>query len=132
MKRRPPVPGGRLEYAILRAVWSSGTTSAREIHAHVGAPRGLVYTTVAKVLDRLRAKGLVSRRRIGKAFWYTSTVPRRATERARATEMLRRLLGSEPEPAIATLVEAIEAIDPELVDELSRQVAARRRSRRGW
>ena len=131
MKRVPPVPGGQLEYAILRVVWTSGTASAREIHTHVGAPRGLVYTTIAKVLDRLHAKGLVSRRRVGQAFWYTSKLPRQAIERARATEMLRRLLGPEPHPAIATLVDAIEAIDPDLMDELSRQVAARRRSRRG-
>ena len=131
MKRLSPVPGGQLEYAVLRAVWSSGTASAREIHTDVGAPRGLVYTTIAKVLDRLCAKGLVSRRRIGKSFLYTSKVPREAIERARATEALRRLLGPEPHPVIATLVDAMEDIDPELIDELSRQVAARRRSRRG-
>lgn len=125
-----PLPGGDLEYAILADVWDRGTASAREIHSRVGEPRGLVYTTVAKVLDRLHAKGLVARRRVGKAFIYTATVPRERIEHARASATLRRLLGSEPQPAIATLVDAIEDIDPELVDELSRQVAARRRSRR--
>ena len=131
MKRLPALPGGDLEYAVLVAVWERGTISGREIHTRIGAPRGLVYTTVAKVLDRLHAKGLVVRRRTGNAFVYTAKVPRERIERARASATLRRLLGSEPEPAIATLVEAIEAIDPNLVDELSRQVAARRRSRRG-
>lgn len=125
------LPGGDLEYAILAAVWESRTISGREIHTRIGAPRGLVYTTVAKVLDRLHAKGLVARRRAGKAFVYTARVPRELIERARASESLRRLLGSEPEPAIATLVDAIESIDPDLIDELSRQVAARRRSRHG-
>jgi hypothetical protein len=32
---------------------------------------------------------------------------------------------------MATLVEAVESIDPELLNELARQVEARRRSRRG-
>jgi predicted transcriptional regulator len=131
MKRLPSLPGGDLEYAILAAVWDSGTISGREIHTRIGVPRGLVYTTIAKVLDRLRIKGLIARRRVGKAFVYTARVPRERIEHARASETLRRLLGPEPEPAIATLVDAIEAIDPDLVDELSRQVAARRRSRRG-
>jgi predicted transcriptional regulator len=115
----------------MTAVWDRGTISGREVHTRIGAPRGLVYTTVAKVLDRLRAKGLVTRRRVGRAFVYTASVPRERIEHARASETLRRLLGPEPEPAIATLVEAIETIDPELVDELSRQVSARRRSRHG-
>ena len=129
--KQPHLPGGALEYAVLTAVWDSDSPSVRDIHARVGQPRGLVYTTIAKVLDRLCAKGLISRQRIGKAFVYTSKVPRERIERARAGDTLRRLLGPEPQPAMATLVEAIETIDPDLIDELSRQVAARRRSRRG-
>jgi BlaI family transcriptional regulator, penicillinase repressor len=131
MAQGPALPGGDLEYAVLAAVWAAGSASAPDIHTQIGEPRGLAYTTVAKVLDRLRAKGLLARRRVGKAFVYTAKVPRDRIERARAGDTLRRLLGPEPVPAIATLVDAIEAIDPELIEELSRQVAARRRSRRG-
>jgi BlaI family transcriptional regulator, penicillinase repressor len=129
--RLPLLPGGELEYAVLSAIWEAGSASAPDIHATVGLPRGLAYTTVAKVLDRLRTKGLVARRRLGKAFVYTARVPRQQIERVRAGDAIRRLLGSEPVPAIATLVEAIQEIDPDLIDELSRQVSARRRSRRG-
>jgi predicted transcriptional regulator len=129
--RIPLLPGGELEYAVLSAIWDAGSASAPDVHATVGVPRGLAYTTVAKVLDRLRTKGLVARRRAGKAFVYTARVPREEIERVRAGNVIRRLLGSEPVPAIATLVEAIQNIDPDLIDELSRQVSARRRSRRG-
>ena len=45
-------------------------------------PRGLAYTTVAKVLDRRRAKGLLTRRRAGKAFVYTAKIGREQIERA--------------------------------------------------
>jgi predicted transcriptional regulator len=127
----PSLPGGELEYAVLSAIWGAGSASAPDVHMTVGIPRGLAYTTVAKVLDRLRAKGLLARRRVGKSFVYTARVRREHIERVRAGDALRRLLGSEPVPAIATLVAAIEDINPDLVDELSRQVTARRRSRRG-
>jgi BlaI family transcriptional regulator, penicillinase repressor len=131
MVRIPPLPGGELEYAVLAAVWDAGSASAPDVHANVGVPRRLAYTTVAKVLDRLHTKRLLARRRVGKAFVYTAKVPREHIDRARAGDLLRRLLGPEPVPAIATLVDAIEAIDPDLIAELSRQVAARQRSRRG-
>jgi BlaI family transcriptional regulator, penicillinase repressor len=131
MKRDTPLPGGRLEYRVLAALWDLGSASARDIHERVGEPGGLVYTTTAKVLDRLYAKGLVSRERAGKAFVYCPTKPRSVIESARATKNLREILGSTPRPAVATLVEAVESIDPELLDELARVVAMKRRARGG-
>lgn len=128
---RASLPGGDLEYAVLSALWDLGRASAREIHDVVGEPVGLVYTTIAKVLDRLHEKGLVERVREGRAFVYRATATRNRIDKARASTSLRRLLGPEPRPAIATLVAAVEAIDPELLDELGRAVAARKRARRG-
>ena len=112
-------------------LWELGTASAPDIHRRVGEPSGSVYTTTAKVLDRLHAKGLVSRVRVGKAFVYKPTLARKVVERARVKQVLGRILGPEVRPAIATLVDAVESLDPELLDELARQVEARRRSRRG-
>ena len=131
MKRHIAIPGGDLEHAVLLTLWELGTATTREIHARVGEPDGLVYTTTAKVLDRLHIKGLVSRRRSGKAFVYEPTMDRKVVEGARAKSLLRAMLGGQPRPAMATLVEAVESIDPDLVDELARVVAARRKSRHG-
>ncbi|HXJ19043.1 MAG TPA: BlaI/MecI/CopY family transcriptional regulator [Polyangia bacterium] len=124
-----PIPGGKLEYAVLAAVWELGSASAREIYDRVGVPLGLVYTTTSRVLDRLQAKGLVSRDKTGKGFVYQARVARREVDRARLSHALSHVLGEQPRPALASLVDAIEAIDPGLVDELARAVEARRRSR---
>ena len=129
--RQLRLPGGDLEYAVLAKLWELGITSAREIHAAVGAPAGLVYTTTAKVLDRLHEKGLVTRERKGKAFVYRAKVAREVVEHARARNLLSRLLGARPHTTVAALVEAVESIDPRLLDELERAVAARRRSKHG-
>lgn len=126
-----PLPGGDLEYAILAKLWELGTASARDIHGYVGEPAGLVYTTTAKVLDRLHDKGLVARVRKGKAFSYRAKIARDVVERARARTALSRLLGSRPHAAVAALVEAVESLDPDLLGELEKAVAARRRSQHG-
>ena len=125
------LPGGELEYAVLAALWELGPASARAVHERVGEPRELVYTTTAKVLDRLHDKGLVSRKKSGKAFVYRAKVGRSVIEQARATDVVTKMLGDEPRPAMAALVSAVEAVDPKLLDELERLVAARRRSGRG-
>ncbi len=130
MNRRYRPPGGSLEYAVLAALWDLGSATARDLHDRVGASDGLVYTTTAKVLDRLYAKRLVSRRPLGRTFVYKPTVAREVVDHQRTTTALHTLFGSEPRPAIAMLVDAVEAIDPDLVDELAR-VVRRRRQRRG-
>ena len=125
------LPGGELEYAVLFSVCELGAASARDVHLQVGAADGLAYTTITKVLDRLHVKGLVSRQRKGMAFVYRPRLARRVIELARARVSLRTLLGPTPRPAVATLVDAMESLDPQLLEELDRAVIARRGKRDG-
>jgi BlaI family transcriptional regulator, penicillinase repressor len=131
MARRFDLPGGDLEYAVLSALWNLGAASGPDVHRAVGEPRGLVYTTTAKVLDRLREKSLVRRKRDGRSFTYQALAGRETVTQARAKDIVTRVLGDAPLPAMAALVDAVEAVDPELVDELERMVAERRASRGG-
>jgi BlaI family penicillinase repressor len=130
MNRDRPLPGGRLEYAVLVAVWQGGAISGRELHDRVGVPLGLVYTTTARVLDRLHAKGLVAREKDGKIFRYRASASRSEIDRARLARTLSSILVEGPRPALATLVEVLEEVDPGLLDELTRTISALRRSGR--
>lgn len=125
------LPADDLEYAVLAELWQLGAASVRELHDRLGARQGLVYTTTAKVIDRLRQKGLVQRQRRGNAFVYRSRVAREEVERARARNAVTRLLGATPRAAVAALVEAVDNVDPELLEELERAVRARRRTKDG-
>ena len=125
------LPADDLEYAVLAELWRLGTASVRDLHERLGAPQGLVYTTIAKVVDRLREKGLVQRQRRAGSFLYRPRVAREEVERARARSAISRLLGATPRAAVAALVEAVDAVDPSLLDDLERAVAARRRSKSG-
>jgi BlaI family transcriptional regulator, penicillinase repressor len=123
------LPGGKLEYAVLAALWESGVSSVRDIHRRVGVPLGLVPTTTARVVDRLQAKGLVSRKKNGRHFDYRASAFRPEIDRARLSAALSECVARAPSPAMASLVEAIESIDPSLLDELAQAVDRRRRSR---
>jgi predicted transcriptional regulator len=120
------LPGGELEYAVLYSVCDLSVASVRDVHRRVGNVRGLAYTTIAKVLERLHVKALVTRERKGVTLVYCPRVDRKDIELARARASLGKLLTSGLRPAMATLVEAIESMDSTLIDELERAVAARR------
>src|ERR1700722_1732304 len=127
------LPSDDLEYDILAKLWELGVGSVRELHEQLGERDGLVYTTTAKVVDRLREKGLIERKPRGWAFIYHPRVAREEVERARACKTGSRLFGASPTPhaAVAALVDAVDAVDPKLLDELERIVIARRRSKDG-
>src|ERR1700704_1408114 len=107
MTRDRPLPGGKLEYAVLVAVWEGGAVTVRELHERVG--------------ERVKE---------GRAFRYRATVFRHDIERARLTRTLSSVLVGGTRPALATLVEVMEEIRPGLVDELMATIDAIRRSRR--
>jgi len=131
VKRALPTLSGTLEYAVMVALWELRVATTPEVHERVGRSAGLAYSTTATVLDRLHAKGCCSRLRVGKTYSYRPAIAREEVDRARAEETLGRLLGDDPLPAIASLVDAVESLDPDLLDELARVTAERRGSRRG-
>ncbi len=124
------MPGGDLEYTVLVALWDLGCATVREIHDRVSKANGLAYTTTGKVVDRLLAKRLISRHREGNAYVYGPAIRRSTVDRFRAKSAFDRLLATDPRPVLASLVDAIVTIDPELLDDLSEELK-KRRSRRG-
>jgi predicted transcriptional regulator len=130
-EREPVLPGGHLERALLSALWVRSEATARELYDDVEGGRGIVYTTVAKVLDRLVDKGMVERRRFERRYRYRARVRQEETRRAMARGLIEQLADGGPRPAVAALVGALEDVSPDLLDELAAELAARRRRRDG-
>jgi predicted transcriptional regulator len=67
---------GPLERAIMDAVWDrQGDFTVRDLLDVPGARRR-AYTTVMTVADRLWRKGLLARKRVGRAYVYRARVSR--------------------------------------------------------
>jgi len=56
-----------LELLCLNALWTLGEGNVRDVRQIVVRTRPLAYTTIMTVLDRLVRKGMLSRRKIGRA-----------------------------------------------------------------
>jgi predicted transcriptional regulator len=59
-----------LELECLSALWPMGEGTVRDIHRALAASRPRAYTTVLTIMDRLEQKGIVARRKVGRAFHY--------------------------------------------------------------
>jgi predicted transcriptional regulator len=122
---------GPLEIQALEALWSRGQESSvsdlRELFP------GVAYTTLMTTLDRLYKKGVLSRRKMGRAFVYLPLSSREVLEQSLAHDALDTLLGSFGTPTgirplLSTFVDAVSRKDQILLDELEALVRARRRS----
>lgn len=120
---------GRLEAAVLDHLWSGGAGNVREVHAAVGAPRGISPNTVHSTLERLVRKGLVERRKRGRAFDYCARVSRREWMAHSLAEVAAELPGTRAEIVLAAFIDVAERAGSAQLEELERLVRERRRER---
>ena len=63
-----------LELECLSALWPMGEGTVRDIHGRLTGARARAYTTVLTIMDRLAHKGIVTRRKVGRAYWYRANL----------------------------------------------------------
>jgi predicted transcriptional regulator len=120
---------GALEREMMEIVWTADEITVRDACVRLSSP--VAYTTAMTTLDRLYKKGLLSRRKLGRAFHYKAVATREEVEGAVATELVRALLDrnpDEPLPLLSSLVEAVSDRDRALLDDLERLVREKRRT----
>lgn len=80
------------ELRILRHLWERGEQTVRQVHERLSSDWDVGYTTVLKLLQRLHEKGMVERRREGRAHVYRAAVSREQTERRVVRDFLERAM----------------------------------------
>jgi BlaI family transcriptional regulator, penicillinase repressor len=66
----------RTEFDILRILWKSGRLNVREIHEQMIKNYDWAYTTTKTMMDRMVAKGLLSRESFHGVFLYSTMISR--------------------------------------------------------
>jgi len=93
------------ELAVLQALWEGGPATIRLL-TDVLYPRGsdVHYATVQKLLDRLEAKGCVSRDRSALAHVFSATIERDELIGRRLEAVAEKLCGGSLTPLLTNLV----------------------------
>jgi BlaI family transcriptional regulator, penicillinase repressor len=100
---------GPLERDVMSLAWVRAEISVREACERLGS--SVAYTTVMTTMDRLFKKGLLDRRKVGRAFVYRARATRQQLENA----------------VLSSLVDAVSEQDRALLDELARLVREKRK-----
>ena len=103
---------GELEAEVLAALQRAGASlTPGEVKDLIGGD--LAYTTVVTILSRLHAKGVLDRRKSGRAYYYMPV----ADEPGLAARWMARVLDEEQdrEAVLARFVSALSESDEELL-----------------
>lgn len=78
----------------MKVLWKYPGASVAEVRA--GLTRPLAYTTVMTVLDRMSAKGLVARRKNGRAYLYTAALDLETARHSAVSRLAARFFDNDP------------------------------------
>ena len=116
---------GELEARLMEAVWTLDEPNVQEIIDYLGG--ALNYKTTMTVLNRLVDKGVLNRRKEGRAFVYQAIAPRDELLARVFDQMVRGMLGDDfRHIALTQMIETAEAIDPHLLDKMAHLIQQRK------
>jgi predicted transcriptional regulator len=101
--RRSVLDLAPLELDCMNTLWPMGEGTVREIRDRLAERRPRAYTTIMTIMDRLARKGVVERRKVGRAYTYTANV---SADEARAQalgQVVDNFFGGSKEALIAQL-----------------------------
>ena len=105
---------GRVELQILQYVQDHHPISVRVVAEHFAEQTGCVRTTILNVLERLRLKGHLKRKKIDGIYHYAPSRPKGEFVRLMVREFVERALGGSVSPFMAYLTQEARISDEEL------------------
>jgi predicted transcriptional regulator len=100
----------------MEEVWRQGEATVRQVHDALNSRRGAkqrAYTTIMTILSRLDEKGLLRRRRQGKAYGYRPVMSREQYLDARAGGEVEGLVSDYGDLALTHFARQMDKLDPE-------------------
>jgi predicted transcriptional regulator len=118
---------GDLETEIMTVVWARGEASVQDVKDALEPKRPLAYTTVMTVMSRLAEKGILNRRKEGRAYVYTPAASQKSTASSMLRALVRSLYHGATGEAIAHLLEEETDVEDAELDRLEELIEARRK-----
>lgn len=107
---------GDQELALLQFIEEAPKSSVAEVCAGFGEGRGLARSTVLTMMERLRAKGYLTRRKIENSFRYSATNGAGEVMTGAVARFVENTLQGSVSPFVAWMSERGQVSDTELAE----------------
>lgn len=107
---------GDQELALLQYIEEAPKSSVAEVCAGFGEVRGLARSTVLTMMERLRAKGYLTRRKVDNSFRYSATNGAGEVMTGAVGRFVERTLQGSVSPFVVWMSERGQVSDAELAE----------------
>ncbi len=105
---------GELEKEIMDVVWENPQkVTVRSVYKHLKKRRKIAYTTVMTIMNRLVDKGLLGRKKDGRAYLYKPAVSKDKFLTRISRQIIKNFVSSFGDIAIARFSQELEKIPAE-------------------
>jgi BlaI family transcriptional regulator, penicillinase repressor len=112
---------------VLRYIQDHHPITVRELAEHLAETKGHTRTAALNMMERLRAKGYLTREKVGGVYHYSPSQPKPQLMRSLVRDFVNGMLGGSVEPFVAFLGHEAKVSDEqlkelrELVDQLEEE-----------
>ncbi len=99
-----PAPLSRAQREVMEIIWDKGEIGVLEVTEILNQDRAVARNTVRTLMDRMREKGWLTHRAVGRAYLYSAVVPREESLGQRVMEMVDKACGGDPEKLMMALL----------------------------
>ena len=119
---------GDLQLRIMKVLWERGEATVAAMHQGLADERNLAYTTMATMLRKMEARGLVKHRIEGRSFVYRPVIAEEDVSRGMADHLVERLFEGSLADMVHHLLSTREVSREELT-KLEKLIAERKKAR---
>jgi len=111
---KPEIRLGKMEMAIMNAVWDHGRSTVHEVKEAISIGKKPAYSTVLTMMRKLEAKGYLEHEVDGRTYVYRSTLSRQVVRHSLLGDLLKRVFNGSPALLLSSLIEQDKIDEREL------------------
>ena len=119
---------GDLQLKIMKVLWQRNECTVGEVFDIVGKERDLAYTTIATMLRKMEARGLVAHRVDGRTFIYRAAIDAHSITSNMSEHLLDRLFEGSLSDLVSHLLSTREVSRAELA-KIEKLIAERKKAK---
>ncbi len=128
-KKPGPRKLGDLQLKIMQVLWARERATVSEVQAAVVGDKPLAYTTIATMLRKMEARGLVRHHREGRTFVYEAAYEEASVSRNLADDLVERLFEGRLSSLVSHFL-STKDVSAEELDRLEKLVQERKQDRK--
>lgn len=112
----------------MEVLWKRGESSVKDILDTFPADRNISYSAVITVTNRMTKKGLLQKRKVGKAYFYKPIYDREKFFEIVSKKVVEGISGFSLQSAMVHFVDYMSQMDPEKIEYFSKLIESKRQS----